>query len=173
MQKQGRPSRNKHKVYGAHSHKRATWALGKLQNFEPWLGQERCKRINQSTNRWEPWSRASLPASPGPGGPVSRQELIFSQTPKPYFWVLVWGSPTSKTNSLGMLPDSCVLGFPYLKAPFLLGSPSSPFVSPEEQQQIAASSHISSMEMPTVLECTTLDKHEKRWDVFNHSTLSG
>lgn len=66
-----------------------------------------------------------------------------------------------------------MLGFPYLKASFLLGSHSSPFVSPEEQQQIAASSHISSMEMPTVLERTTLDKHEKRWDVFNHSTLSG
>lgn len=97
--------------------------------------------------------------------PCSRQELIFSQPPKPYFYVLVWGTPTSKTDSLGTLPNSCMLGFPYLKASLLLESPSSHFVFPQQQQEIVASC-VSSMEIPTILEHVTLDKHEIHWDVF-------
>lgn len=45
-----------------------------------------------------------------------------------------------------------MLGFPYLKASLLLESPSSHFVSPKQQQDTVASSCVSSMEIPTLLE---------------------
>lgn len=104
--------------------------------------------------------------------PCSRQELIFSQPPKPYFSVLVWGTPTSKSDSLGTL-HSYMMGFPHLKASLLLESPSSHFVSPKQQQEIVASSCVSSMEIPTILECVTLDKHEIQGGCFYSCALSG
>lgn len=55
-----------------------------------------------------------------------------------------------------MLRNSFTLGFPYLKASLPLWSSSSPFVSPKQQQQITASNHVSSMEMPIILEHTPL-----------------